>query len=77
MFPIVQYMVRKIKVSSVYSEVEEPELSSACSPKGEEPEPTMEANEQPSDDQNAEQANEVNQHIEPITEVPVMPTEIR
>ena len=50
-------MVRKIKVISVDSE----------------PEPTMETTEQPSDDQNALQASEVNQHIEPITEEHVVP----
>ncbi len=53
-------MVRKIKVSSVDSE----------------PEPTMETNEQASDEQEAVQASEVNQQIEPITEEHVTPTEI-
>ena len=58
-------MVRKIKISSVYTEPEptneanEPEQSSDCSPKGEE---------QASDEDNALQTNEVDQQIEPITE---------
>ena len=53
-------MVRKIKVSSVDSE----------------PEPTMETNEQASDEQEAVQTSEVHQQIEPITEEHVTPTEI-